>query len=61
MNSKEAVRLAREAHAKLLIPMHYDLYEPNGEDPGNFVRELYAAEDCPSTCSCRASGTYTAD
>lgn len=43
MNSKEAVRLAREAHAKLLIPMHYDLYEPNGEDPGNFVRELYAA------------------
>jgi L-ascorbate metabolism protein UlaG (beta-lactamase superfamily) len=43
MNSKEAVKLARDIRAKLLIPMHFDLYKPNGENPANFVSELYEA------------------
>jgi len=43
MNSKEAIRLAHDVSAKLLIPMHYDMYKQNGENPACFVSELYDA------------------
>ena len=38
---QEAIILAQRAGAKLLIPAHFDLYEPNGQDPAYFVSELY--------------------
>lgn len=38
---KEALILAKRAGAKLLIPAHFDLYEPNGQDPAFFVSSLY--------------------
>ncbi len=37
----EAVSLAKDAGAKLLIPGHYDLYEINGEDPARFTECLH--------------------
>lgn len=46
MNSEEAVILAKEAGARLLVPMHYDLYEVNGINPAHFV-------DCLSRISPR--------
>lgn len=41
MNAEEAVLLAREIHAHLLVPMHFDLYEINGINPAHFVDCLY--------------------
>ena len=38
---QETVILAKRAGAKLLIPAHFDLYEPNGQDPAYFVSTLY--------------------
>lgn len=40
MNAEEAVLLAKEANAGLLIPMHYDLYEVNCISPVAFVDAL---------------------
>ena len=37
MDSKEAVILSQRIHAKLLIPMHFDLYEINSVNPAHFV------------------------
>ena len=34
MNAEEAVLLAQEIHARLLVPMHFDLYAGNGTQPG---------------------------
>ncbi|HCT93023.1 MAG TPA: MBL fold metallo-hydrolase [Lachnospiraceae bacterium] len=41
MNAEEAVLLARKTHARLLIPMHFDLYDVNGVNPAYFVDCLY--------------------
>lgn len=41
MNAEEAVLLAREVHARLLVPMHYDLYDVNCISPAHFVDCLY--------------------
>lgn len=41
MNAEEAVLLAQEAHARLLVPMHYDLYDVNCINPAHFVDCLY--------------------
>ena len=38
---QETVILAKRAGAKLLVPAHFDLYAPNGQDPAYFVSELY--------------------
>jgi L-ascorbate 6-phosphate lactonase len=45
MDSREALLLAREARAKLIIPMHFDLYARNAVPPSHFVD--FAAEFCP--------------
>ncbi len=37
MNALEAVTLAQEIHASLLIPMHFDLYTVNGISAASFV------------------------
>ncbi len=41
LNYREAAELAVEARVKLVIPLHYDLFEPNAERPGHFVDYLY--------------------
>ena len=41
-NCEEAVTLANTVDAKLLIPMHHDLYEVNRVCPANFVNTLTA-------------------
>jgi len=35
----ETVSIAKAAHARLLIPMHYDLYDVNQADPKEFIHE----------------------
>ena len=42
MTAEEAVLLAKETHASMLIPMHYDLYDVNGINPASFVDTLFA-------------------
>lgn len=37
---EEAVRLAKNAEIKMIIPMHHDLYEVNGEKNSRFVEVL---------------------
>ncbi|MBR1867143.1 MAG: MBL fold metallo-hydrolase [Clostridia bacterium] len=39
-NSDEAVLLAKEISAEILVPMHHDLYEVNKESPSNFVNAI---------------------
>ena len=39
-DSREAVILAREVGAQLLIPTHFDLYDCNGVNPAHFVDTL---------------------
>lgn len=41
MDAEEAVLLAKEIHARLLIPMHFDLYDVNCINPAYFVDCLY--------------------
>lgn len=41
MTIEEAVILAKECNADMLIPMHYDLYSVNCVNPANFVDYLY--------------------
>ncbi len=41
MDAEEAVLLAQEAHARLLVPMHFDLYDVNCINPAHFVDCLY--------------------
>jgi L-ascorbate 6-phosphate lactonase len=41
LNYREAAELAVEARVQLVIPLHYDLFEPNVEQPGHFVDYLY--------------------
>lgn len=42
MTCEEAVLLAKNAGAKLLIPMHYDLYDVNCLNPAQFVDTLWS-------------------
>lgn len=42
MTAEEAILLARETHAGLLIPMHYDLYQVNCINPAFFVDSLFS-------------------
>ena len=37
INCEEAVLLAKQMNAGLLIPVHHDLYEVNKADPSEFV------------------------
>lgn len=41
MTCEEAVILAKETHADLIVPMHYDLYPCNSIHPAMFVDILY--------------------
>lgn len=41
MTAEEAVILAKEVHAGMLVPMHYDLYDTNGINPAHFVDCLF--------------------
>jgi L-ascorbate 6-phosphate lactonase len=41
LNYRETAELAVEARVKLVIPLHYDLLQPNVERPGYFVDYLY--------------------
>lgn len=41
MTAEEAVLLAQEIRARLLIPMHFDLYDVNSVNPAHFVDCLY--------------------
>lgn len=40
-DSYEAVHLAKAAGAKMLVPMHFDMYEANSLNPAQFVDTLY--------------------
>ena len=42
MTIEEAVLLAKETHAGMLVPMHYDLYDVNGINPAFFVDTLFS-------------------
>ena len=39
LNAEEAVRLAKEIKARLVIPCHYDMFTFNTADPDDFIRE----------------------
>ena len=41
MTAEEAVILAKEIHAGMLVPMHYDLYDVNCINPAHFVDCLF--------------------
>lgn len=41
MTCEEAVTLAKETHADMIVPMHYDLYPCNCINPAMFVDTLY--------------------
>lgn len=41
MNAEEAVLLAKEIKPRLLVPMHFDLYDVNSINPAHFVDLLY--------------------
>lgn len=41
LNSREAANVAEEIGADLLIPLHYDLFPHNGEDPGNLADYMF--------------------
>lgn len=41
MDSREAILLAKETKVKLLVPMHFDLYNVNEVNPGYFVDLLF--------------------
>jgi L-ascorbate metabolism protein UlaG (beta-lactamase superfamily) len=41
MNAREAVDVGCQAGAKLLIPLHYDMFPFNSENPAYFVDYLY--------------------
>ena len=41
MDIPEALQLAKESEAEMIIPMHYDLYSINGVNPAYFVDLLY--------------------
>lgn len=41
MDAAEAVLLAQETNARLLVPMHFDLYDVNCINPAHFVDCLY--------------------
>lgn len=41
MDAEEAILLAGEVHPRLLIPMHFDLYDVNGINPAHFVDCIY--------------------
>lgn len=38
MDCREAVMLAKEIEAEMLVPVHHDLYEVNKADPEDFIR-----------------------
>ncbi len=40
-DSTEAATIAKNCNAKLLIPTHYDLYDVNSINPGEFADKLY--------------------
>lgn len=40
MDCREAVMLAKEIGANLLVPVHHDLYEVNKADPEDFIRAV---------------------
>lgn len=42
LNAEQAVRLARETQAQVVIPCHYDMFTFNTADPADFVREAEA-------------------
>ena len=42
MTAEEAVLLAKETNAGLLVPMHYDLYDVNRINPAFFVDTLFS-------------------
>ena len=42
MTCEEAVILARETHAGMIVPMHYDLYDINRINPAHFVDCLFS-------------------
>ena len=41
LNSREAANVADEIGADLLIPLHYDLFPYNGENPGNLSNYMF--------------------
>ena len=41
MTIEEALILAKEANADMIVPMHYDLYPVNCVNPAHFVDMLY--------------------
>jgi L-ascorbate 6-phosphate lactonase len=42
--SQESVAIAAEAGAKLLVPMHFDLYDVNSTDPKEFTAAIAASK-----------------
>ena len=44
MDVREAVGVAREIGARVLVPIHWDLFAANGERPGAVVDEVVATD-----------------
>ena len=44
LNTTEAVRLAKETNARLVIPCHYDMFTFNTADPDDFVQAAEAQQ-----------------
>ena len=55
LNAEEAVRLAKEVNAKLVIPCHYDMFTFNTANPDDFVEE---AKEQGQACHVLRSGEH---
>jgi len=53
LNGREAVRLAKDIGAQLVIPCHYEMFEFNTESPEEFVR---AARELNQSCCVLRAG-----
>jgi len=52
LNAKEAVSLARQIEAKIVIPHHYDMFTFNTANPDEFVKEAEAANQHYTVLTC---------
>jgi L-ascorbate metabolism protein UlaG (beta-lactamase superfamily) len=48
LDERDALGLATDAHVRLLIPMHFDMFARNPGDPAVLVRESLAAHRSPA-------------
>ena len=61
MDVREAVGVAREIGARVLVPIHWDLFAANGERPGAVVDEVVATDALLHVVTLRRELPWVAD